>query len=119
MMADTVAVSTGTVRTRVLKLLDSGVVRIGLIWDPDSQDGLVRIGLGLRVRGSASDTARKLASLPEITFLTTAIGVYDIVATLDGSSSASAITALNAVREIPEITHSETWVHLQVLREKH
>ncbi|MDQ0103143.1 DNA-binding Lrp family transcriptional regulator [Paenarthrobacter nicotinovorans] len=118
-MAATAGVSTGTARSRVLKLLETGVVRIGVIWDPDSQDGQVRVGLGLRVRGSAAGVAERLAKIPEITFLATSIGQYDLLATLDGSTSAAAIAALNEVRQLPQVVQCTTWAHLQVIKEKH
>ncbi|GAT88468.1 hypothetical protein CVCC1112_3127 [Paenarthrobacter nicotinovorans] len=103
----------------MLKLLETGVVRIGVIWDPDSQDGQVRVGLGLRVRGSAAGVAERLAKIPEITFLATSIGQYDLLATLDGSTSAAAIAALNEVRQLPQVVQCTTWAHLQVIKEKH
>lgn len=118
-MAATAGVSTATARTRVLKLLENGAVRIGVIWDPDSHDGLVRVGLGLRVRGSAAGVAERLAKIPEITFLATSIGQYDLLATLDGSTSAAAIAALNEVRQLPQVVQCTTWAHLQVIKEKH
>ncbi|WP_285320334.1 AsnC family transcriptional regulator [Pseudarthrobacter sp. lyk4-40-TYG-27] len=53
-MAATTGVSTGTVRTRVMRILAKGIFRIGLSWRPASQERVVRLGLGLRITGPAT-----------------------------------------------------------------
>ncbi|WP_269937952.1 Lrp/AsnC family transcriptional regulator [Arthrobacter sp. HY1533] len=118
-LAEAAGVSAGTARIRVLKLLENGVVRIGMIWDPGTQDRQQRVGLGLRVRGSSAGVASRLARLPGMTFLASSIGQYDIVASFDGSTSGDVVAALNEIRKQPEVIQCDTWVHLQVVKERH
>lgn len=118
-LAAAAGVSIGTARSRTLKLLKDGVVRIGVIGDSQPSAGQLRVGVGLRIRGSARDLAQALATLPQVSFLATAAGQFDLVATLENPSNAAAVSALDKLRTHPEVVHCETWVHLQVFKEQH
>lgn len=118
-LARKVSISPATARTRVNQLLGDGVLRIGVIWRRPVNDNRLRLGLGIRIRGPASETVELVSNLPTINFLATTIGRFDLVATLDGSDSTTVIQALNEIRCLPGVLHLESWLHLQILKEHH
>ncbi|MDQ0118387.1 Lrp/AsnC family transcriptional regulator [Pseudarthrobacter sp902506025] len=118
-MATVLGISTGTARTRVLRLLDSGIVKIGLTWRPASQERVTRMGLGLRIQGTAAELVKSLEAIPGFTFLASSIGQHDIIATVHGTDASSALRTVDQVRAIPEVIHVETWIHLKVVKEEH
>lgn len=118
-MAAAVGVSIGTARTRVSKLLDSGIVRIGTMWRPEAQAKLVRVGVGINIRGSLQSVRNDIAQLPGLTFLATSIGRHDLLATVHGNDFQDVLSTLSAACELPGVQNIETWVHLKVLKERH
>jgi DNA-binding Lrp family transcriptional regulator len=118
-MAEQVGVPTGTARTRVRRLLDSGIVRIGTMWRPEAQANLMRVGVGININGPLSIVRDHVVKLPGLTFLASAIGRHDLLATVHGNDLQDVLTILNAVRRCPGVQHLETWVHLKVAKEHH
>lgn len=118
-MAAAVGVSVGTARTRVSKLLDSGIVRIGTMWRPEAQARLVRVGVGINIRGSLQSVRNDIAQLPGLTFLASSIGRHDLLATVHGNDFQDVLATLSAACELPGVQNIETWVHLKVLKERH
>lgn len=118
-MAAAVGVSVGTARTRVSKLLDSGIVRIGTMWRPEAQAKLVRVGVGINIRGSLQSVRNDIAQLPGLTFLASSIGRHDLLATVHGNDFQDVLATLSAACELPGVQNIETWVHLKVLKERH
>lgn len=118
-MAAAVGVSIGTARTRVSKLLDSGIVRIGTMWRPEAQAKLVRVGVGINIRGSLQSVRNDIAQLPGLTFLASSIGRHDLLATVHGNDFQDVLATLSAACELPGVQNIETWVHLKVLKERH
>lgn len=118
-MASTLGVSTGTVRTRVMRILDSEIVKIGLSWRPASQERVTRMGLGIRITGTALDLSKSLERIPGFTFLASSIGQHDVIATIHGSDANPALIAVDQIRALPEVLNIESWIHLKVIKEEH
>jgi Lrp/AsnC family transcriptional regulator, regulator for asnA, asnC and gidA len=73
-----VGLSEGSVRQRYRRLLELGVVQV--VGMPNGVElGYLEAHLSVRVRGVAVDSvARALAALPEVTFVGTSIGGFDL-----------------------------------------
>ncbi|HEY8590420.1 MAG TPA: Lrp/AsnC family transcriptional regulator [Naasia sp.] len=73
-----VGLSEASVRQRYNRLVDLGIVRVIGMSDA-SKIGEVEAHLSLRVRGVPLDTvAEQLAAQPEVTFVASALGAYDL-----------------------------------------
>jgi Lrp/AsnC family transcriptional regulator for asnA, asnC and gidA len=72
-------VSEGTVRTRVRKLEDSGVLRILAFVDPLKLGDAVIAVLNVRVASAQhEDVAARLSSWDEVSYVSSVLGAYDI-----------------------------------------
>ncbi len=118
-MAAAAGVSIGTARMRVLRLLESGTVRIGTMWRPEAHPNMVRVGVGISIRGSVQTVRSDIAGLPGLAFLASSIGRHDLLATVHGDDFQDVLATLNAASEISGVHNLETWVHLKVLKEQH
>ncbi|MFT4214346.1 MAG: Lrp/AsnC family transcriptional regulator [Microbacterium sp.] len=112
-LARRVGLSTASARARVLRLLDAGVVRIGLRQRtrPDA------VQLGFHLVGDGDEVGRALQSRTAVSYLATSLGRSTHVGTLHVSSLASAAAELDAVQAIPGVRALHTWTHLQVIKE--
>lgn len=118
-MADAVGVSTGTARTRMLRMLETGIVRIGTMWRPEAQPRQVRVGIGIGIQGSSRPLMNRIAQTPGLTFLASAIGRPDLLATVHAATFEEVITARSETCGLHGVHTVETWVHLKVLKEQH
>ncbi|MEI2825165.1 MAG: Lrp/AsnC family transcriptional regulator, partial [Dermatophilaceae bacterium] len=79
-IAAAVGLSEAAVRARIQKLIDGGVVQIVAVTDP-MQVGFKRQALvGIKVSGDMRDVASALSALPEVPYVVTTAGSFDILA---------------------------------------
>lgn len=77
-LAQKVGVSESAARRRYKRLVASGLLRVVGVVDVVAL-GFVRAEIGVRVKGaSVSDVARALAELPEVDWVATCVGRFDI-----------------------------------------
>ncbi|AZG44681.1 Lrp/AsnC family transcriptional regulator [Gordonia insulae] len=118
-LAERVGVSTGTARTRVLRMIDNGVVRIGAITRTGRRDGRVDVGVGLSLRGPVAAGGDLLAGMPEVRFLAETLGRYDLLATIDADSLAEVVSVLDRLRALRSVLRIDSWVHLDTVKESY
>lgn len=112
-------VAASTVRSRVVRLEEAGLMRIVAQVDPMSVDPTRTFAqLGIQVDGPrAHDVARALAALPEVQYSAVSIGHHDVVAVVTAADPA-ALREL-VVAELPRIAgvrHTETWQIVEVVK---
>lgn len=105
--------------TRVRRLIDGGLIRIGAIVRRGAESRNVAMGVGLNVYGDPEATAQAIAELSSVEFVATGIGRFDIIATVSSRSLAELRAQLDSVHARPEVASLETWVHLEILHEAH
>lgn len=105
------------VRRRVVRLLDSGVVRIGALVRQAGRDGQAAMGIGLRVSGDPRDLVDRLHALPQASFLARTLGRYDLVLTLRAYDPTDLLNGLEQVRSLEDVTETVSWMHLRVVKE--
>lgn len=115
-----VGLSEAAVRQRVQKLTDAGVMQIVAVTDP------MRIGfhrqamLGIRVSGDTRVVADRLADLPEVSYVVLSAGSFDILAEVVCENDDALIELLNdKVRHIDGVSATETFVYLQLNKQKY
>lgn len=115
MIAKEVDLSEAAVRQRVQRLRDSGVIQIVAVTDP-LQVGFRRQALvGLRVNGDLSSVAEALVAMPEIDYVVTTAGSFDILVELVCEDDDELLTLLNdRIRALPGVWGTETFVYLKL-----
>lgn len=117
-LARQVGLSQAAARSRVVRLLDSGVVHVTALVEPTAVGANERLGFGLRCRGDAELLGAALANMPRISFLASGFGRYDVIGTLTAPDRCQLVEALEGVRSTPGIGYVESWDHLSVRKER-
>ncbi|WP_344970253.1 Lrp/AsnC family transcriptional regulator [Salinactinospora qingdaonensis] len=118
-LARSVGLSQAAARSRVVRLIDAGVVHVTALIEPSAVGANENVGFGLCCRGEAQTVAHRLAELPGVSFASTGFGRYDIIGSVTATDRATLVDALEAIRCCPDVGHAETWEHLSVLRERY
>ncbi|CAN3129610.1 Lrp/AsnC family transcriptional regulator [Mycobacterium sp. smrl_JER01] len=117
-LATGAGISVTTARTRVRRLISGRLINIGIIQERPSEDNLLRFGVGIRIRGVAR-AVDALLDMPELHFITTAVGRFDLIVTVDGVTRSEAKDVLARIAALPQVLSTESWLHLQVIKEQY
>ncbi|NLL41974.1 MAG: Lrp/AsnC family transcriptional regulator [Firmicutes bacterium] len=118
-IANELGLAEGTVRRRVSKLMDEGLLKIVGIANP-FKVGLQTVAIvGLKVdRGQLQPIATRLAELTEVRYVALSTGNYDLVIEVVVGSNDELLTFLvDTLRDIPGINNTGTSVVLKVAKE--
>ncbi len=108
-LAAATQVSRATVKTRLDRLIDGGVIRRFTVeTDLDDRDG-VRAITTMELQGSvARSVIRALRKIPEVTALHSTNGKWDLVAEIRTDNLQAIDRILRRIREISGVLNSET-----------
>lgn len=118
-IAHELGLAEGTVRRRVGKLMDEGLLKIVGIANP-FKVGLQTVAIvGLKVdRGRLQPIAAELSALTEVRYVALSTGNYDLVIEVVVASNDELLTFLvDTLRNIPGINNTGTSVVLKVAKE--
>jgi Lrp/AsnC family transcriptional regulator for asnA, asnC and gidA len=118
-IANELGLAEGTVRRRVAKLLDEGLVQIVGIADP-FKVGLSTVAVvGLKVeRGKIETIASELSALSEVRYVALCTGNYDLVIEVVVSSNDELLTFLvDTLSAIKGISNTGTSIVLKVAKQ--
>lgn len=116
-LADIVHLSPSSVRSRVRRLIDAGVIRISAIPSGGVARNRVAVGVGITATGDAEPIRRYIAGSPSIDFAARAHGIFDFVATIGGASAAGVLAVMEEIRAMPQVGALESWTHLDPVKE--
>ncbi|MBL3698722.1 Lrp/AsnC family transcriptional regulator [Leucobacter luti] len=114
--------SASACRARVLRLLDSGVMRIGAVRSRLNATSSVLSGVGIMLSGDAEGIASAedlLLDVPTIEFAARTLGRYGLIATIAARSIGDYTDIVRMIRAHPAVSRVETWVHASVWLERY
>ena len=115
-LARAVSLTTTAARARVLRLLDAGIVTIGI----RTRTRGTRVQHGFRARTDGSDaTLEALQGSGDVVYLAAAIGDADIVGTLESDGLGASAETVERLRSTPGVLEVETWTHLDFVKERY
>ncbi|CAM4126355.1 Lrp/AsnC family transcriptional regulator [Nocardiopsis gilva] len=117
-LARQVGLSQAAARSRVVRLIDAGVVHVTALVEPSVVGADEQLGFGVRCRGDAGAAAVRIGTLSGVSFLATGFGRYDIVGGVTAADRHSLVDAVEAIRSSTEVAYLETWEHLSVAKER-
>lgn len=118
-IAQNVGLSLSGCRTRVQRLLESGVMQIGAIEQrSDMTDELV-FGIGVNAPGDLRDVTRLFGAELGLEFMARTVGRYDLIATLSFNSLRDFNQMIAQLLSLSSVTYCEQWLHVQILRERY
>ena len=114
-LANRLGVARATAKTRLERLVESGVIRRFTIETVADENEDVRAVTSIELQGSMSRSViRALRKIPEITALYSTNGTWDLVANIRTENLRSFDRVLREIREISGVLNSETSILLDV-----
>ena len=117
-LARQVGLSQAAARSRVVRLLDSGVVHVTALVEPSAVGANEQLGFGLCCRGDADALGAALANMSRVSFLASGFGRYDVIGSITAPDRCRLVEALEAVRGTAGVGNVETWEYLRVRKER-
>ncbi|MBB2946569.1 DNA-binding Lrp family transcriptional regulator [Actinoplanes lutulentus] len=114
-MGEQVGLTTASTRSRVLRLIETEALRIGVRRRPGP--GTVQVGYRLSAPATRAETLTVLRDLPDMSYLALTTGSADFVGTLTCASLGDASRALTRLRAVPGVRALQSWTHLDVVKE--
>ncbi|WP_029115200.1 Lrp/AsnC family transcriptional regulator [Mycobacterium sp. URHB0044] len=118
-LASVVGLSPAGARRRVVRLVESQVVRVGAVVRHSGQDRQSAMGFGVRLAGDHRDVVDQIAAMPAVIFVARTLGRFDVLGTVRAFSAAQLVEMLDNVRSLPGVNLVESWAHLQVVKESY
>jgi Lrp/AsnC family transcriptional regulator for asnA, asnC and gidA len=109
-------VTEGTIRVRIKKLTDAGILRITGQVNPEFLVGHQAVMVGINVKDSKflEKTAQSIARLPNVNYAAITSGRYDILAQVIVESNKGIINFLtDSLAKISTVSRTETFVLLK------
>ena len=118
-LGDTVHLSPSSVRARVNRLVEAGVIRISAITSGQLTRSRIAIGLGISARGDSAPIREFLLRSPDVDFAARTHGRFDYVATIEGPSAAHLLRATEELRALPSVSAVDSWAHYDIVKENY
>jgi len=114
-IAREVGLSEAAVRQRVQKLIDADVMQIVAVTDP-LQVGFSRQAMiGVRVAGDVARVAEALCDMPEVSYVVTTAGSFDLLVEVVCEDDDHLLDLLmGRIRRLHGVTSTETFVYLKL-----
>ena len=114
-IAKEVGLSEAAVRQRVQRLLDAGIMQIVAVTDPIQVGFRRQAMIGLRIDGDMAEVGDALAEMPEVDYVVTTAGSFDILAEVVCEDDEQLLDLLsNRIRKLPGVSTTETFVYLKL-----
>ncbi|MEV5898397.1 Lrp/AsnC family transcriptional regulator [Streptomyces sp. NPDC052127] len=116
-LAEQSGVPYASARRRVLRLLDSGVVRIVTVTNELVYRHRVQAGIGVRVQGPIPAVVEQLRGIAEVEVVAATTGPYDLVLEVSCASRADLYRLTGTtLRSVPGLVSTETFNYLNIHR---
>jgi DNA-binding Lrp family transcriptional regulator len=118
-LAEVVGLSAAGARRRVVRLVESQVVRVGAVVRHSGQDRQSAMGLGIRLAGDQREVVDELKAMSSVIFVARTHGRFDVLVTVRAFSAAQLVELLDTVRDLPGVNGVDSWAHLEVVKESY
>ncbi|MDT5066574.1 MAG: hypothetical protein QOK02_2729 [Mycobacterium sp.] len=118
-LAEVVGLSAAGARRRVVRLVESQVVRVGAVVRHSGQDRQSAMGIGIRLAGDHLEVVDALKAMTSAIFVARTLGRFDVLITVRAFSAAQLVELLDTVRALPGVNGIDSWAHLQVVKESY
>ncbi|MDQ1716757.1 MAG: Lrp/AsnC family transcriptional regulator, regulator for asnA, asnC and gidA [Pseudonocardiales bacterium] len=113
-----VGLSEAAVRQRVQKLIDSGMVQIVAVTDPQQIGFARQMMIGINVEGDLNSTVDLLVDIPEIVYVVLTAGSFDILAEAVVVDDDHLLELINdRIRKLPGVRRTETFMYLKLKKQ--
>lgn len=118
-LAEIAGLSAGATRTRVLRLLETGIVHVGALVRLNPLSHTHTVGFALTLSGETAPVAHEVVQLNEVDCFATGIGWCNGIGTIRAGSHDDVFATLERLRALPGVRSVESWAHLHAIKEEH
>ncbi len=118
-LAAAVGSSESTVRQRVQRLMDTGVIQVVAVTDPTHVGFTRQAMIGIRVDGDPSAPITALEELPEVEYLVSTAGTFDLLVEVVCEDDDHLLDLLARLRRAPGVSSTETFLYLKLHRQRY
>jgi DNA-binding Lrp family transcriptional regulator len=118
-LAEHAGLSITAVRSRVNRLVTSGIMRIGPLGQRSDSTGSLVFGIGVNLAGDGDDVVALASGRRGLEFMARTVGRFDLLATIAFSSLQDLNSFLDQLRRIPETRAVTTWLHARIRLERY
>jgi Lrp/AsnC family transcriptional regulator for asnA, asnC and gidA len=117
-MAETLKVSVGTIRTRISKLIEEGTISIVGRVDPDKVGfhAYAHIAVCVRPATLKEKVAHKISTLPEVSFLALTSGDYDLEVDVMCRDNEHLVQFVNEISAFEGVFQTKTTIYFKVYK---
>jgi Lrp/AsnC family transcriptional regulator for asnA, asnC and gidA len=113
-----VGLSEAAVRQRVQKLIESGVVQIVAVTDPQQIGFARQMMIGINVDGDVEGVAERLCEVPELVYVVLTAGSFDVLAEAVVVDDEHLLALVNdRIRRMPGVRRTETFMYLKLSKQ--
>jgi len=114
-IAKEVGLSEAAVRQRVQRLLDAGIMQIVAVTDPIQVGFRRQAMIGIRVSGDLESVGAALSEMPEVDYVVTTAGSFDVLAEVVCEDDEQLLELLSTrIRQLDGVQTTETFVYLKL-----
>ncbi len=117
-IAQVVGLSVSGCRTRVQRLIESGVVQIGAIKQRSDMTHDLVFGMGV-IAHDCRPAIDEFAATRGLEFIARTVGRFDLIATVEFDSLRDFNTLVSRLRSLPSVEYCEQWLHVRIVRERY
>lgn len=118
-IAEVVGLSVSGCRTRVQRLLESGVVQIGAIKQRSDMTNDLLFGIGVNAHADCREAIEAISASPGVEFIARTVGRFDLIATVEFNSLRDFNVLVSQLRALPSVEYCEQWLHVRIVREQY
>ncbi|SDU91611.1 Lrp/AsnC family transcriptional regulator, regulator for asnA, asnC and gidA [Microlunatus sagamiharensis] len=118
-LATAVGLSETTVRQRVQRLVDAGVIQVVAVTDPTQVGFLRQAMIGIRVDGDPGAPLAGLEALPEVEYLVSTAGSFDLLVEVVCEDDEHLLDLLARIRRLPGVSSTEAFLYLKLHRQRY
>jgi Lrp/AsnC family transcriptional regulator for asnA, asnC and gidA len=113
-----VGLSEAAVRQRVQKLIESGVVQIVAVTDPQQIGFARQVMIGVNAEGNLDEVASDLAEIPELVYVVITAGSFDLLCEAVVIDDEHLLELINdRIRKLPGVRRTETFMYLKLKKQ--
>ena len=106
-----------TVRQRVQRLVDAGVMQVVAVTNPMSIGYRRMAMIGVRTEGPSDGVAAALQAMGDIDYLVVTAGSFDLMCEVVVGNDADLLDLTNRIRRVPGVVSTESFIYLDLVKQ--